>query len=123
MGNENFVYRSGWPFKLTIKPTSKRLTRDQHGNETVFVENVKQVPFTNCFLVVNDALSKSLGLPKETIAEWVQGQPSFGKRYWLVSSPDKPADKEVAAEIVESQKTPSKTKVIHGARTTGRATK
>lgn len=120
---DNWVYKSQHPFTLVIKPTTRRNARDQYGNETVLVEKAKKVVFRNCFLVVNDGLSHELDLPKETIVEWVEAQPPFGKRFWLVSSPDKKVSKEVAGEIEEAGKSDSKVKVIHGPRKTGRATK
>lgn len=115
---KQWIYRASWDHTLVIKPSVRKVVSDNLGNNQLFTEKPVKVVFIRKKLVVNEALAKRYGLPIETLVQWIEMQPSFGGKFFLVSSPDKPATKEKIKEIDEKL-TPGP-KVVHGPRATNK---
>ena len=111
-----WVFRSLWDFKLQIKSAQKKLVADNYGNNQLFSQKPVYLEFKNQFCAVNDALAQSTGMPKETLVEWAKMQPSFGKTFWLVDSPEEPADEVTKEEIKKTPAREKGPKVVHGPR-------
>ena len=122
MSNEQkWVYKSNWDFTLGVKPSQRKVVADAYGNNMMHTEKPVRVRFTNGFLVVNEALAKNVGLPIDTLVNWIEMTNDFGRRFWLIQSPTKVATVDEVKKIEEAVKArPKMPKVKHGSRTTGK---
>lgn len=115
-GSDLRVYKSNMDFTLVIKPTEKTLISSAGGQSQMFTHKAKKVKFTNRFLTIGEDAAKKLGLSLDTLIEWIELQPSFGRKFWLVQSQDKPASPAVEKEITEAGSNKKGIKVHQGVR-------
>ena len=112
--DRQWIYRASWDHTLVVKPTTRKLVSDKFGNSHTYSEKPIKLVFLDKKLVINEALAKRHDLPLETLVDWVEKCSSFGGRFFLVSSPDKPATKDEMKKVDDKLK--SKAKVLHGPR-------
>lgn len=125
MDDRKWVYKSLWDFKLNIKPSQRKAVGDTFGNNMLITEKPKFVKFVKCILVIDENMAYALGLPIETIVAWVEASNDFGKRFWLIQSPEKVATKEEVAQIEKAAEEGefSGVQVVHGVRKSGGGSK
>lgn len=115
---KQWIYRASWDHTLVIKPSVRKVVSDNLGNNQLFTEKPVKVVFLNKKLVVNEGMAKKYGLPIETLIQWIEMQPTFNGKFFLVSSPEEPATKEKIKDIDE--KLAPKVRVLHGPRATNK---
>lgn len=110
---------------VVIKPTTYQGVPDGRGS-IAFMKTIKAVYLqfnVNGRAVVDEAFAKRNGYPASAvavIAQWVIEQPFFGRRYFLIHSPDMTLSVEELKKLEEDTK-PKRTgpKQQTGVRTTG----
>lgn len=121
MSNEKkWVYKSNIGGSIVVKPTTFDNIYDSQGN-LVMRTRIKPIKlhFVNSFLVINEELAKTYGIDVESLVKLVEGYNDFGKRYFLVQSPDFAASKEEIAKVekaMEDKDNKSKIRVLQGDR-------
>lgn len=111
-----WVYRSNWECTLVVKNSHKDGVRAADG-QLLNVINFPpiKVKFPNGWFTVTDDVAKSRGLrSSEDLVSLIESHPDFGKRFWLVQSPDFAASKEDLELMKKAGK--SNTEVVHGFR-------
>ncbi len=107
-----YVYKSSWDFRLQAKPPTKKGVTDGAGGFSHMIETpAVYVKFTNCTLVVDEALAKLKGTTPEVLKEWIESTPGFNARYYRAD--DFPEDKIAEIKGAESGKRAQQ----HGVRT------
>ena len=113
---QSWVFRSGWPCTIVIKPTRRKVVSDEHGNETIHTERPIKLRFESCFLSVNENMAKQYGVPAKTLAEWLKMEQGFGRRFHLVDSPEIPKEKKDAKILEQVTASKKGVSVNHGTR-------
>ena len=117
---KKWVYKSVIGGSIVVKPSSIEPLRDAQGT-VIQMKKTKPIKlhFINGFLTVNDDMAKYYGVTAETLVKFIEEYNDFGKRYWLVQSPDFAASKKDVEAMKEAIEKPSEQniKVKNGVRT------
>lgn len=96
---KRWIFKSKYDFTLVLRPSTRRIVKDQYGIETAIPVKPIKVVFVKNTLEVNDQLALYHDVTPEFLVELLTHQPRYAGRnftrggdYSLIESPEAPAD-------------------------------